>query len=52
MSQIGIVMGSDLDYKTMEDALKVLRQFEVEFEVKISSAHRTLERTVIIAAGG
>lgn len=26
--------------------MKVLREFEVDFEVKISSAHRTLERTV------
>ncbi len=39
-------MGSDSDYKVMEDALKILRQFEVGFEVKISSAHRTLERTL------
>jgi 5-(carboxyamino)imidazole ribonucleotide mutase len=46
MSQIGVIMGSDSDFKVMEDALKVLRQFEVDFEVKISSAHRSLERTV------
>lgn len=46
MSQIGVIMGSDSDYKIMEDAMKVLRQFELDFEVKISSAHRTLERTV------
>ncbi len=46
MSQIGVIMGSDSDYKIMEDALTVLRQFELDFEVKISSAHRALERTV------
>lgn len=46
MSQIGVIMGSDSDYKIMEEAIKVLREFEVDFEVKISSAHRTLERTV------
>lgn len=46
MSQIGVIMGSDSDYKIMEDALKILRQFGVNFEVKISSAHRTLERTI------
>ena len=46
MSQIGVIMGSDSDYKIMQDALTVLRQFELDFEVKISSAHRTLERTV------
>ena len=46
MSQIGVIMGSDSDYKIMEEALKVLHDFELDFEVKISSAHRTLERTV------
>ena len=46
MSQIGVIMGSDSDYKIMEDALILLRQFELDYEVKISSAHRTLERTV------
>ncbi|KLU65391.1 N5-carboxyaminoimidazole ribonucleotide mutase [Desulfosporosinus acididurans] len=46
MNLIGVIMGSDSDYKVMEDALKILRQFEVGFEVKISSAHRTLERTL------
>lgn len=46
MNQIGVIMGSDSDYKVMEDALKVLRQFELDVEVKISSAHRTLERTL------
>ncbi|MCB8816946.1 5-(carboxyamino)imidazole ribonucleotide mutase [Desulfosporosinus shakirovi] len=46
MSQIGVIMGSDSDYKVMEESVKVLREFELDFEVKISSAHRTLERTV------
>lgn len=46
MNQIGIIMGSDSDYQVMEEALEVLRQFEVPFEVIISSAQRTLKRTV------
>jgi len=46
MNQIGIIMGSDSDYQVMEEALEVLRQFEVSFEVVISSAQRTLARTV------
>ncbi len=46
MSQIGVIMGSDSDIKIMEDAMKILREFGVDFEVKISSAHRTLDRTV------
>lgn len=46
MSQIGVIMGSDSDLKVMEDAIKVLSQFDLDYEVKISSAHRALERTV------
>lgn len=46
MNQIGVIMGSDSDYQVMEEALQVLRQFEVPFEVIISSAQRTLKRTV------
>lgn len=39
-------MGSDSDLKVMEDAIKILRQFDLDYDVKISSAHRALERTV------
>jgi 5-(carboxyamino)imidazole ribonucleotide mutase len=39
-------MGSNSDYQVMEEALEVLHQFEVPFEVIISSAQRTLKRTV------
>lgn len=46
MNQVGIVMGSASDQATMEEAAKVLEKFGVSFEMKISSAHRTLERTV------
>lgn len=46
MNLVGIVMGSDSDFNVMEDAIKVLKEFAVSFEVKVSSAHRTLERTL------
>jgi 5-(carboxyamino)imidazole ribonucleotide mutase len=46
LSQIGVIMGSDSDYQVMEEALEVLSQFEVPFEVIISSPQRTLKRTV------
>ena len=46
MSQIGVIMGSDSDYQVIEEALEVLQQFEVPFEVIISSPQRTLKRTV------
>ncbi len=46
MVSVGVVMGSDSDYTVMEDAVKILKQFGVSFELKVSSAHRTLKRTV------
>lgn len=34
-------MGSDSDLETMNEAIKVLKDFKVGFEVKVLSAHRT-----------
>ncbi len=42
---VGIVMGSDSDLPVMEEAEKVLNQFQVPYEVTISSAHRSPDRT-------
>jgi 5-(carboxyamino)imidazole ribonucleotide mutase len=44
-----IVMGSDSDIPVMEEASKVLQQFGVPFEMRISSAHRCPERTATLA---
>ncbi len=38
---VGIIMGSDSDLSTMKGAIDVCKEFEVPFEVKIVSAHRT-----------
>lgn len=38
---VGIVMGSDSDLPTMQAAIDVCREFDVSFEVRIVSAHRT-----------
>jgi len=46
VNQVGVIIGSDSDYGVMEEALEVLSQFEVSFEVIISSPQRTLKRTV------
>lgn len=42
---VGILMGSDSDLPVMEEAVKVLRDFDIPFEVTVSSAHRTPART-------
>ena len=41
---VGIIMGSDSDLPVMQAAADMLRQFGVEFELTIVSAHRTPDR--------
>lgn len=41
---VGIIMGSENDLDIMKGAAEMLRQFEVEPELTIVSAHRTPER--------
>jgi 5-(carboxyamino)imidazole ribonucleotide mutase len=43
---VGIVMGSQSDWETMQNAAKVLSDFGVSFEAGIVSAHRTPDRLV------
>ena len=38
---VGILMGSDSDLEIMKEASDILKQFEIEHEIKILSAHRT-----------
>lgn len=38
---VGIIMGSDSDLPVMREAAYVLEEFEVPYEIKIVSAHRT-----------
>jgi 5-(carboxyamino)imidazole ribonucleotide mutase len=38
---IGIIMGSDSDLPTMKDSIGICEEFEVPWEVRIVSAHRT-----------
>jgi 5-(carboxyamino)imidazole ribonucleotide mutase len=38
---IGIAMGSDSDLPVMEDAADVLDEFDVDYEMRVLSAHRT-----------
>ena len=41
MSSIGIIMGSDSDLATMQAAADVCQEFEVAYEMRVISAHRT-----------
>jgi 5-(carboxyamino)imidazole ribonucleotide mutase len=63
---VGVIMGSDSDFAVMSEAGAALAEFEVPFEVRVVSAHRTPEgmldyarsaagrglRVIIAGAGG
>ena len=63
---VGVVMGSDSDLPTMQAAIDALTEFDVPFEVRVISAHRTPQamidygraaagrglRVIIAGAGG
>ncbi|MDV7140249.1 5-(carboxyamino)imidazole ribonucleotide mutase [Maribacter sp. TH_r10] len=44
MSKVAIVMGSTSDLPVMQDAIDILKGFDIEIEVDIVSAHRTPEK--------
>ncbi|HUJ77156.1 MAG TPA: 5-(carboxyamino)imidazole ribonucleotide mutase [bacterium] len=64
--RVGIIMGSDSDLETMQEAAVALNEFGVPYELKIVSAHRTPDamaqyaksaherglRVIIAGAGG
>jgi 5-(carboxyamino)imidazole ribonucleotide mutase len=43
---VGVVMGSDSDFTVMSDAVQVLADFGVPYEVQVVSAHRTPEKMI------
>jgi 5-(carboxyamino)imidazole ribonucleotide mutase len=63
---VGIVMGSDSDWPTLQAAAQILKEFEVPYEARVVSAHRTPDllfdyaataedrdlRAIIAGAGG
>lgn len=44
MSKVAIIMGSISDMPVMQDAIDILKEFGIETEVDIVSAHRTPEK--------
>ena len=48
---VGVIMGSDSDLPVMVEASRILKEFGVECETTIVSAHRTPTRLVSYAMG-
>ena len=44
MPLVGVVMGSSSDEPVVQETVKVLEQLEIDYEVRVMSAHRTPER--------
>lgn len=44
--QVAVVMGSDSDWQVMSDAAQALKDFDIEYEVEVLSAHRTPEKMI------
>ena len=44
--QVGLIMGSQSDWPTMQAAVEILDQLGVSYEARIVSAHRTPDRLV------
>ena len=49
--KVGIIMGSDSDFPIMKKAVDVLKEFGVEYEVLLASAHRTPDAVRDFASG-
>ena len=47
---VGVVMGSESDWKTMQKAVDILAKFDIPYEVLVVSAHRTPDRLFEYAA--
>ena len=66
MVSVGIIMGSDSDWRIMREAAQVLDEFQIPYEAQVVSAHRMPEdmvaygrsaverglRVIIAGAGG
>jgi 5-(carboxyamino)imidazole ribonucleotide mutase len=49
--KVAVVMGSSSDFPTLEPAVGTLREFGVEVEARVVSAHRTPEEMIAFGAG-
>lgn len=47
---VGILMGSQSDAEVMRECARLLEEFEVPYEMRVLSAHRTPEKTAEYAA--
>lgn len=49
-AKVAVIMGSDSDFPVMEQALSILKKFNIPYYVTVASAHRTPERAAQLSA--
>ena len=49
MAKVSVIMGSRSDLATMQNAVDMLKEFQIPYEVKVISAHRTPHAMVAYA---
>ena len=47
--KVALIMGSDSDFSILKDCIKVLKQFDVEVDTMVCSAHRTPDKAAEFA---
>ena len=50
MKKVAIIMGSDSDFPVVSKAVSKLKEFGVEYEVHVMSAHRTPDAAIKFSA--
>jgi len=48
--KVAVVIGSDSDYPVIQEMVRLLEEFSIPFEITVSSAHRSPDRTHRYAA--
>ena len=49
MKKVAVIMGSDSDFPVVQKAVKVLKDYEIPYEVHVMSAHRTPKEAAAFA---
>ncbi|HEX3029554.1 MAG TPA: 5-(carboxyamino)imidazole ribonucleotide mutase [Clostridia bacterium] len=49
MPKVAVIMGSDSDFPTLKSSIKLLKEFGVEVEAMVCSAHRTPDKAADFA---
>ena len=52
MSKVGIIMGSKSDYPVMKEAEDIIKEFDIDYEIEIVSAHRTPDKMMDYSKNG